>query len=194
MPERTTPSHRIIALCRAAVLRGSDRRKHGAQFVLDLEASLQRLGVDANAAALINAVALELLQNVLEHSGDVCATAVALLQHRRRPPVIQIGVGDLGVGIAENVLNEARYHDLGSFTDLTVVEAVFAAALSGRAAGGGGGGLSRLVKDIVNRYSGEAWIRSGAGLIGFTKKGQKGTGTHLNVGYGTQVRISVPTR
>lgn len=193
VPQPSVPSNRIRAIGHAAVLRGAEGRARASKFVNGLGNSLREFEFEGNAVGLAEAVAMELLQNVLEHSGDVWATAVSLVQHRRRPPWIQIGVADLGAGVAEHVLAQVRHQDLGQFSDLAVIQAVFSAALSGRASGSGGGGLSMLVKDIVERHGGEAWVRSGSGLVGFSTGGKRWVRpTHLTAGFGTQIRISFP--
>jgi hypothetical protein len=90
---------------------------------------------------------------------------------------------------------QERHQTLGPFTDMTVIDAVFREGLSGRSpASRGGGGLSKLARTVVEDWQGEVWVRSGFGLVrlaGFEKG--KSRGRRLGAGYGTQVRISLPS-
>jgi hypothetical protein len=199
LPQRVTwvecapvRARRVRALVPAAVFGGSLGRGNIGEFLDNLSRELAHVGAPRQQTELLEAAAVELTQNTRAHAGGAWATAVALIEHSRRPPRIQIGLADAGPGVANHLLQRIEHHGLAPFTDFTVLEAVMTMALTGRA-DGGGGGFSRLARRIINDFGGSVWIRSGAGLVQ-VGEGPHGraTGVRLGSGFGTQVRITIP--
>jgi hypothetical protein len=185
-------AHRVRALVPGAIFGGLLGRGNIVGFLDGLGQELGHLGMRKEQAEVLEAVAVELTQNSLAHARGVWATVVALIEYRRRPPRIQIGLADAGPGVPNHLLQQFEHQRLTPFTDFTVLETVVTQALTGRS-DARGGGFSRLAKRIVKDFGGVVLVRSGAGLvqIGGRIDGRP-TGVRLGNGYGTQVRVTVP--
>jgi hypothetical protein len=195
IPCPCTPSRRTDVVAPAAVFGGSDGRGNAEQFVYQLDQALDEMRVDPRLACLLSGICVDLVQNVHSHAGGVQASAVSLQHSRRRPPVVEIGMADGGDGIAAHLLSQERHAWLTSFTDATVVEAVFGRALSGRGGEAGGGGLSRLIRRLRDDFDTTVVVRSGAGLLSFSGPSVQKCACHrLTCGWGTQTLISVRVR
>jgi hypothetical protein len=183
---------RVRALVPAAIFGGQLGQGNIGDFLDGLSRELNRLRTPTVQAELLEAVAVELTQNSRAHATGARVTVVALMEIRRRPRRIQIGLADAGPGIANHLLQRLEHEPLAPFTDFTVVETVLVHALTGRA-GGHGGGFSRLAEKITKHHGGSVWVRSGEGLvrIGESRDGRS-TGVRLGAGFGTQVRVTVP--
>ncbi|HYW07859.1 MAG TPA: hypothetical protein VE913_12945 [Longimicrobium sp.] len=183
------------AMAPAAVFGGTIGRGNVGQVFRDLDDALDHAGVEDRQACLLSAVATDLVQNVVAHSGGAPAAAVAVLRTRCRPRVIEFGIADGGVGIATHLLSQERYGWLLPFTDATVTATVFAQALSGRAADAGGGGLSRLIRRLRDDCGATVVIRSGAGLISLAgPSSSRCTSNRLSCGWGTQTLVTFRLR
>lgn len=185
-------ANRLRPLGRAGTFGGALGRGNLREFLSDLAAALRAIGTERERAHLIEAVAMDMMQNARAHAGNALGCVVALVEHRRRPARVQIGMADSGPGIPTHVLRQPAYSDLAPFSDLTVVGAVLNHALSGRA-GGAGGGFARLATRIVQDFGGEVCVRSGAALVSLGPAAGA-CGVRLNTGWGTQVLVSMPIK
>jgi signal transduction histidine kinase len=186
------PTSRIQALVPAAIFGGPLGRGNIGEFLDGLSRELRRLNASKQPAELLEAAAIELTQNSHAYATGARVVVVALMEHRRRPRRIQIGLADAGPGISNHLLQRLEHERLAPFTDFTVVETVLAHALTGRV-GGHGGGFSRLAERITKQHEGSVWVRSGEGLVRFGEGGGgRMSGVRLGAGFGTQVRVTLP--
>jgi len=183
---------RIQPLGRAAIFGGSLGRGNLETFFSDLFDGLAGFGADNSVIELVEGVAVDLVQNALAHASDSVGCIAALIEHRRRPPRVQLGLADAGPGMPAHLLRLPMHDGLSPFTDYTVVEAILNHALSGRS-GGSGGGFTRLARRITRELGGEVCVRSGAGLVQLRGM-ERDRGGRLTTGWGTQVLLRVPVR
>lgn len=192
VPCESSRPGRMEVMAPAGIFGGSLGRGNLKIFFSGLDDALDRTGMGEDRASLIGAAAIDLVQNVLAHAGAAHAAVVAAIYPRRRPPMIEIGIADGGIGMATHLLSEERYDWLIPYTDATIIRAVFSRALSGRSEDAGGGGFSLLVNRL--RDEGDAYIRvrSGAGMVTLTGPGSRmATANRLVGGWGTQTLITV---
>ncbi len=191
--DRPVRSRRIRTLGPPAVFGPGLGRANVSAFLSRFRDQLKELCTTKTPGELAEAVAMELVQNIGAHAGPTWACTMTLLEERRRPPRIQIGMADNGAGIALHVLQQPRHQSLAPFTDRAVVEAVLREALSGRDEPQGGGGFSRLARELTHKHGGDVWVRSGTALIHLPPGGSAHPrGASLSAGYGTQVRVTLP--
>jgi hypothetical protein len=192
IPSSGSTTRRITAVTSAALFGGALGGGNVQEFSWKLDDALDQIGLSQRRAGLLSAVTTDLVQNVLAHAGGVNASVVALLHTRRRPPVVEIGVADAGLGIAASLLSQERHAWLMPMTDAAVAEVVFGRALSGRSAEAGGGGLSRLVRRLRDQCDATVLVRTGAALLDLSgPTSVKCTPQRLNCGWGTQVLVAV---
>lgn len=188
----TVPASRLRPLGRAGIFGGDLGRGSLDGFIAGLTEALHGIQIDAARADIIEAIAMDMIQNARAHTAGASGCVIAVVEHRRRPARVQIGTADSGLGIPAHLLRQTAYDDLVPFTDFTVVQAVLSHALTGRS-GGDGGGFSRLAARIVENFGGEVCVRSGAGLL-YLRPGAPARGARLSVGWGTQVLVTIPVR
>lgn len=182
-------------VARAAVF-GPDANDSVDDFCDDLSAALKNLGAPRSTSRAVTGISHELLHNVLSHSDAMRAAAAALLFPRRRPRVLQIGLADDGVGIADSVLRQERHAWLGWFSDANVTQSVLRRRLSGRAdtqeGAESGGGMARMVERLMGDAPARVLMRSGAALVAIERESPTRLLTsRLTFGTGTQFRVEV---
>jgi hypothetical protein len=165
---------------------------------IEAVASVRRADVD-HVNTLV-ALVIESVQNVRSHSAASAAAGSVVVLGRRRPPRLQVGIADNGIGIARALLSKGAKQSLAYFSDATVTDATLEAALSGRTEEGVaaemGGGFSRLVREFVARTNGAVAIRSGSAFVtrGVPRMQTKRGKAHLTAGFGTQIRFELPLK
>jgi hypothetical protein len=167
------------------------------QLIRRVELALGELRATDEVAHVAEAFLTEAIQNVNRHSEATIAAVCVLFHYRRRPPLLEVGVCDDGIGVANALLRQKVHASLGAFSDATVVAAVLNRTLSSRdsSASGleGGGGLSILMRSALEELSAHISVRSGSALVELTGTDPGGWKLHrLNQGFGTQIRFRVP--
>lgn len=172
---------------------GADSGAHG-RFVGQLYQALRMVQMEMDRVNRVVSTTVDLLQNVLAHSGAQHACAVALVHPRRRPPEVEVGIADGGRGIVSGVLSQERHSWLLSFTDGTVTSAALTHGLSGRAEDDGGGALAGLIRGLIRECGATVVVRSGAALLRLNPPDGRCAPCNLSCGWGTQTLIRVRTR
>jgi hypothetical protein len=166
-------------------------------FYDGLSETLRAHDVPRPAVLGIMGTAMELLHNVLSHAGASHAAAAAFVLPRRRPPVLQLGIADDGIGIPSTVLRHPRHEWLNWFSDAGVMRAVIREQLSGRedtdhSLETGGGGMARMIRRLLEETTSEVTLRSGSALIRLSSNDPDQYEIHrLTYGAGTQVRVEL---
>lgn len=183
------PPRRVEVVGRAALFPGSEGGSTVAEFALGLHRALAAMPVGPVSAGRLVAATVDLLQNVLSHSGATHACAIAQIYRRKRPPEIEIGIADNGQGIVTNVLGQVRHSRLHRYTDAGIASVVLTQGLSGRDEEAGGGGLTGLIKGLVDECGATVVVRSEAALVRFAPGCGRAEPVHLSYGWGTQTLI-----
>ncbi len=166
---------------------------HGptARFCDGLSTFLDRYGATKRIRRGVMAMTAELIHNVQSHAGAQFAAATALLHATRRPPVLQLGFSDDGVGIPEAILSQPMHRSMSWFTDAALTATVLHRGLSGRDEQTGGG-MAHLTRRILGEISCDVMVRSGVAHITLDSAAPDRMRTrNLSAGIGTQVRLSV---
>jgi hypothetical protein len=183
------------ALAEAAAFASTGDRPDLDRFLDQVGAALPTLGGRADEVDLVYALLAEAVQNVRSHSGARRAVVTALLRPRLRPPVLQFGLADDGVGVSANVLTQDRYAWLQQFTDASVTETVIHQQLSGRANGAGGGGFGAMLQEALRATASNVVLRTGAAHLAFPGgDAARYRKTSLTYGVGTQLKIELRLR
>lgn len=191
-------SKRSILRCctRAAAFSGAANESVD-DFLDGLSDALQAHAVPPPGIRALMGTAMELLHNVLSHAGASHAAAAAFVLPRRRPPVLQLGIADDGIGIPSAVLRHPRHEWLNWFSDAGITRAVIRDQLSGRGDTEhgpeiGGGGMARVIRRLLEETTSEVTLRSGSALIRLTSDDPDHYDVHrLTYGAGTQVRVEL---
>ena len=192
----STPARGVSCECVAsAALFGPEANESVDKFCDDLSDTIKRLAVGRGPARAVTGTTYELLHNVLSHANAGHAAAAAILFSRKRPPVLQVGVADDGIGIAGAVLSHPRHEWLQSFHDASVTETVLNQTLSGRTTtldSGTGGGVARIIKRLLRETTATVMFRSGAAMVTLRSTApDRFEKTALTYGSGTQVRLEL---
>lgn len=145
----------------------------------------------AGEVALCMGCVQELIGNALGHAESPHAAAVLFRMPTRRPVVIEIGIADCGPGIAATILRQERHHGLTSFSDATLLDAVFRSAFSGRDAEQGGGGFGRTFTQVAECPATQLVIRSGCGWLSTARDAQGFRKSRFTWGVGTQASLTL---
>jgi hypothetical protein len=147
----------------------------------------------SNVIDLTSSLLVELIQNVQAHSDCTYAGIGTVLLKRRRPPVLQVGIADDGVGIAVNLLSQPRHAWLGQFCDATIAETTLAHEMSGREVGNGGS-LGALMRKFLGETCSQVILRTGTAHLSMSSEAPDAYRTRsLTYGVGTQLLIEIKT-
>lgn len=183
------------ALAAATAFSSTGPRPDLDRFFDELGAALQTLEGNADHLDVAYALLGEAVQNVRSHSGARRAVATAMLRTRYRPPVVEFGLADDGVGVSANLLYQDRYAWLAQFTDASVTETVIHQQLSGRASGVGGGGFGALLRETLETTGCKVVLRTGSAHLAFGGKDpSRYRKKNLTYGAGTQLKIELRLR
>ena len=190
------PANRVVALgCVGAF--ASRERGTIAAFCASFERALSRLAMPADLSGLLNAIALEVVQNVKTHARASHAAILGLNFHRMRPGLVEIGVADDGRGITDSLLDQAAHRRMERYLDVSVVETLFQRNLSSRSSGSDDpnalavGGFGALLAELFAKASVTVLLRSHRVLIELASDGRIRRSKTLASGVGTQLRIAV---
>jgi len=180
----------MTLLCPLVAFLGSHGRLRAGELLGALESALEAHGWPA--IDLISDLVMELAQNVLAHANARIAAICAVLHRRRRPPVLQIGLADGGIGIAASMMEHPRHAWLGLTSEASAVESVYVARMSRRGLEEGGGVLSCILEDLLARYNSRVTVRSGGGHLAVSSAApHRIVRTSASIGYGTQYLIEI---
>lgn len=162
-----------------------------------LQAALATRGLNDERLSRIMAVVNELTLNAIQHPLISDRVLVVLIDRRRRPPLLEIGLADDGPGIGATLVREARHAWVDLVSDRGATSATFGGNLSSRPLDEGGGGMTRAVQDLVRETQATVTVRSGGGRM-ILSPGKTGAlrsrSTGFTHGWGTQIRVDVPLR
>lgn len=139
----------------------------------------------------LDALLMETAQNVFTHARAENAALSVVVQRRRRPSRLQVGVADDGVGIPIAVLDEPRHGWLASCSPSRATEAVLTRRLTGRGVEKGGGVLGELYASLVAQAGATITLRSREGWVqvfGVDDVRHQS----LTFGVGTQLLVELP--
>jgi hypothetical protein len=198
IPSTNEALARFSSLARPCVF-GANSSAPIESFCDSVSATLGQMGVEKRVRQAVMGTTLEAFQNVLSHSEAIHAAAAAIILHKRRPPVIQIGISDDGLTIASSVVGQTRHAWLGQFHDTSITETVLHSALTRRGSHERtneqcteSGGFGLMVKRLLLEARSIVIVRSGAALIKFDSKTPgEYKRFSLDYGVGTQVRIEI---
>lgn len=163
-------------------------------FLDSLESQMANLGCQ-DLAGVTTGLVVELLQNIQTHSACRHAALGATVLKRNRPPTVQIGLADDGIGLAANLLSDIRHSGLAQFPDASITEAALGHGLSGRGALSTGGSLGGFMRTFLAETRSELTLRTGtAHLLMSSENPSKYKKRDLTYGVGTQLLIATRTR
>ena len=167
----------------------------GISAALDsLETQMAKLGCQ-ELAGVTTGLVIELLQNIQTHSSCGHAALAAVVFKRNRPPTLQIGIADDGMGLAANLLSDVRHSWLGQFSDASIAEATLGHGMSGRGAQSTGGSLGGLMRTFLTETSSEVTLRTGAAHVVMSSADPtRYKKRNLTYGVGTQLLVAIRAR
>jgi len=140
----------------------------------------------------LNDLIVEIAQNIGTHADASHAALCVLIDQRRRPPRLQVGVADDGVGIPTAMLSDPRYTWLQSYSPARANETVIVRQLSGRGADRGGGVLGELYGTLIAEAGATVTLRSGEGWVRIGGNDRTPRRQSLTYGLGTQLLVELP--
>lgn len=183
---RTDPRHVLGPLHLFAGARG-----FSLSTALDqIEGALNRAGW--RSVPMLPELLMEIAQNIRSHANARHAALCVVVERRRRPPRLQVGVADDGIGIPNSILNDPRHGWLDSFSPARATETVVMRQLSGRGADQGGGVLGDLYETLLAESGATVTLRSGAGWVRISGADRESRHESLTYGLGTQVLVELP--
>lgn len=164
----------------------------GISAALDsLETQMADLGCQ-ELAGVTTGLVVELLQNIQTHSECRHAVLAAVVLKRNRPPTLQIGIADDGMGLAANLLSDVRHSWLGQFSEASIAEATLGHGISGRGAESTGGSLGGLMRTFLGETRSEVILRTGAAHVTMSSEDpMRCKKRNLTYGVGTQLLIAI---
>jgi hypothetical protein len=135
---------------------------------------------------------MEMAQNVRTHASASHAALSVVVHRRRRPPRLQVGMADDGIGIPNAVLDDPRHRWLESYSPSRATETVVTRQLSGRGAGRGGGVLGELYHTLLTQAGATITLRSREGWVQLTGTSRTPRHESLSYGTGTQILVELP--
>ncbi len=198
IPTPSTGQINCQSLAPAAIF-GPDRNPSIDAFIDALSSRSRECGLKGRGASAVVGATNEFLQNVLSHGGASNAAAVALMFTRRRPPVLQIGIADDGMGIPASLVAQVRHVWMAEYSDVLAARAALRNPLSGRsedmAGAFTGGGMARMAGRLVADVGATVTVRSGAALVQLSPRfADHPRMSRQTYGHGTQTRIEIPVR
>jgi hypothetical protein len=130
---------------------GIDRAVAGFQIGL-----AERTGWSESALGSFGAMAADLAENVLQHSG--AHGGVASLRIRAREQRVDLAIADCGIGIHRSIVQNPEYRDIPD--DQTAIRTAIGPGATGEPGTGGGLGLF-LARLVVRDNGGSFFVRSG---------------------------------
>jgi hypothetical protein len=188
------PSSSSLKSLGPVLLLANGRGDGTGELLARVEHHMAAIGCEPEAE-LTSSLIVELIQNIQTHSGCANAAIVAVVLTRKRPPRIQVGIADDGMGLPANMITQPRHAWLGQFSDSSITEITLGQEMSGRSEGLHGGSLGGLMRTFLSRTRCTVILRTGTAHM--TMSSEASTffrKQNLSYGIGTQLLLEIGAR